>query len=230
MNKKEYFLFLSGLFSLDILIFVIPSTFSVWSEMGYLPAVEIRSFILALSIIVAGVVAIYIGIYLAQKIGLRLLLLENQYSFHKDIFMPAIVTASAYSALVLLVNKFIPIASLNFFSWNFLRYLTFALRFDIPILLFGLTLIAFIIKKIAQNASLSFIMPISIILLSLLIHAAPLIACLFFDCGLEKVIDLLYTPFTTAVLGVLFWKKGFEAALLCSIIITTILYFVVPLV
>lgn len=226
MTKKQYFLCAWGLASLDSWIFVVPRTFQVWSEMGYLPLIEIRSFILVLAIIILLAIVIYIGIGLAQRVGLRLLLLDDnsQYNGNKDILLPALVTASIYVLFILLIHTIIPIASVTFVPADFFRLLTLSLRFEIPMLLFCLPLIAVIFKKVARDASLNTIMPISIIMLFLLIHAAPLLACLYFKCGLERFIDLLYIPFTTAVLATLFWKKGFEAAVLCSMMSATILY------
>lgn len=177
--------------------------------------------------------ALFFGIYFAQNIGIRLLFLNENYSIFEDIIKPAVLVGSLYAVIMLVVNWLMPFdfIVLNKSSCiDLLRKFLPNIRFDLFFLLFCICGLAFVIKKILKNTSLSLIVPICVILAAILPLFPFIFSCLIRShCDRDAVIRQFFVPTIYIVLGMLFWKKGLEVALLCSIVITTILYFIAPL-
>lgn len=233
MTKKQYFLFLWILSSMTSIVSMIQYGFNC---MGY-TGLQCLIFSPLWSIAVHGC-AIFFGIYFAQKIGVRFLLLEERYDFVRDTFKPAVFVGVVYAGAALVINALMPIVAINLFSnispIEFLSMVLSLIRFDLMILLFCVSGIAFIIKKLAKKAPLSVVMPICGGLVGILPHAALLILFMVGSYPLDHdlrsfvVIDSLFDVVTYVLLTRLFWKKGLETAILCHVVIIAILRMIVP--
>lgn len=179
------------------------------------------------------------GLHFAQKIGARLLFLNGHYDCKKDILMPALVMGVVAACIGIALNAVIPVTTISLFfdapSYDFLyRALPNVFSvfgYGIFVLLFLIAGFALLIKNITKNASLSILMPVSIILVTLLRNVVPLIwnfgtavivVAPYVNCAVACSIDVL--------LGMLFWKKGFETAVLCHLVMSFIFYIVAPMV
>lgn len=100
MTKKQYFLLLWIIGSLDSFYFIVYRTITIWLDMGYLPQGEIVSIATALVTIILFGIFLYIGLHCAQRIGARLLLLQENYRVLNDIVKPAVVAGSLYAIAV----------------------------------------------------------------------------------------------------------------------------------
>lgn len=234
MTKKNYFFILWMLVSLDSFVFIIERAILLWSTLGYFPHGELVSMGTGLATIVVNSIALCIGVYCAKRIGMRFLFLQENYDVLNDVLKPAVVIAGLYSVVVLFIHGWRPISSVAYLSiptpgvssgMYFFKTILLLLRFDLFVLLFCICGLAFIIRKIMARVQLSTIMPISIIVSCLLIHLF-----LLFNPQAHIVVDALYSVVTCVLLGMLFWKKNLEAALLCHVIIITLLYLFGPMV
>lgn len=130
-----------------------------------------------------------------------------------------------------------PIMSVNSFFYSFsymrsLREIALTLRYNVFFLLFCVSTLAFIIKKNVPNLSMAIILSASAGLVIIFANGPLLNVIMGRQATVARVgvtIDTWFFVATYALLTTLFWKKGFEVALLCSMIITTILYFIAPL-
>lgn len=183
-------------------------------------------------------VALFLGIYFAQQIGAKLLFLQEDYDLKNDIVKPAFVVGGAYALVALLINAVTPVGQMYFdqssyadIIENFVGLFFYKMRFDLFVLLFGVCGLAFVIKKIAKDVSLSVIMPICIVAISILPVSVLLFDCFTrFGCAGAMVAGNFFMIGSNILLGVLFWKKGLEAALLYGMIVCTILYLIAPVV
>ena len=173
-----------------------------------------------------------LGIDFAKKVDAKLLLLDGHYSFMKDIFNPAVVVGALYAGAVLIVNAVLPSPSLSVFFYEHsgvLFYKSFfsvfsILGYDVSMFLFSLCGIALLIKKITKNISVTAIDHVSVVLVAVLHNIVPWL----WKFGTVFMIDPIIGFATDMVLGVLFWKKGFETAVLCHFVIAIILYAIAP--
>lgn len=168
------------------------------------------------------------GMDFAERIGARLLLLQENYNVKKDILMPGLIAGIAVAAVLLMLRTrfhFELFADLetnaDFYFYKRVVVLLSVIKYDVSTLLFWMAGCALFIKKLTRSAAMDAIMYVSIILISLLFNMGSPI----WNFGLVAIpvgeavrcgIDIL--------LGVLFWKKGFETAVLCHLIITFIFY------
>ena len=255
MTKKQYFYALWAINSIGIgvagaLLFLnIPQTEQ-----------EVPLKLLAIAGAVMGVFVygffITMGLYFSQKIGARLLFLDGHFDWKKDIIKPATLVAIIYAVIALLANlllmKFFEgtpdiegfpllverqdlLLGLSFsismtgllstFSDMWIR-ISGAISSDVGSLLLVLSGVALLLKKIFRDMSTSNAMLISISILAVLaslngirVHGFSMLLIVTFVEMIRQVL-----------LGLLFREKGFETAVLCHILIVTILYAVSPLV
>jgi len=182
----------------------------------------------------------------AQKVGARLLFLDGQYNFMNDIFKPAALVGIVYAGIVLIAHARVGILgegvaalivpgrlfSLHLFSFVQETGLVFvfyelslqvfrAINTDALWLLFGVAGIALLLKTIIRGMSTSQAMLISVFICAFLSHFLVIWSYGFLMIPVLESIRLL-------LLGLLFWKKGFETAIFSHLIMVFILFVIVP--
>ena len=246
MTKKQYFMFLWALSSLYYVFFIIHRVISIWSIEGYFPRGEMVSMGTALVHIALGGLMLFFGIYFAQKIGARLLLLDRQYDFMNDIFKPAALVGILYSGIVFIAHarvgilgegvaglivpgrlfslylfSFVQETGLFFIFYELSLQVFSAINTDALWLLFGVAGIALLLKTIIGGMSISRAMLISVFICAFLSHFLVIWSYGFLMIPVLESIRLL-------LLGLLFWKKGFETAIFSHLIMVFILFVIVP--
>ena len=229
MTKKRYFMCLWALCS----VYPIVKTIKMLTEY-YAVEETLFPFFIPILFLIASICMygffLSLGMDFAKKIEMRFLLLDTHGDWNRDLFKPAMLMSVLYVAVVLLVNAAMPLASFEVlegrsFVGLFLKMFS-VISHDATMLLFSLSGFAFLLKKIAHNISLSIIMPISIVLIAL-VNSTDL----FWQLGVESLMPqvVIGLQFVMSVmLGMLFWRKGFETALLCHVIIAAMLYVCAP--
>jgi hypothetical protein len=242
VNKKQYFMLLWALGSVTEVLHAVGVSLS--SE-GF-PVILIILVSAAFGISIYGFI-LTMGLHFAQKIDAKLLFLEENYNFKNDIVKPAIIAGVIFAG-VFLANLLRSDVFLNYvhdlssggtfgatfggtFEW-FINKLFNSLRTDLMMLLFGLCGLVFLMKKIAKNAAVSTIMPISIGLMII----APYVPVLYdsiirgFSPNITFLISSLFASAQWLLIALLFWKKGLETALTCEVVIASIIYLIAPVV
>jgi hypothetical protein len=237
MDKKQYFWLWWALASLTPVISVVLVLTGIIS-VG-LAVSPIMLLILCIWAISFDGFILTMGLHFAQKIGAHLLFLNGHYNCKKDILMPALVMGVVAACTGLAINAVVPVTTIRLFfdapSYDFLYQalpnIFSAFGYGIFVLLFSVAGFALLIKKVTKNASLSILMPVSIILVTFLRNVVPLIWTFgtavavvdpYINCAVACSIDVL--------LGMLFWKKGFEIAVLCHLVMSFIFYIVAPII
>jgi hypothetical protein len=219
MNKRKYVMCLLGIFFVNMIL----------NLMGNIASMTFLQIIVDLiasipSAIIYGLM-ISFGIDFAQKVGLRLLFLEGNFRFGRDILKPAILVSSFYIC-----------------TWLVIKILTFSVLlikspldsvllklffYDTCLFLFGLSGCALLLKKIGKKIPMSIIMPVSIFLVAFLYNWG---CAMFLGGGLVigKFRILIANFFCDILLGMLFWRKGFETAVLCHVFIAMSVYVILP--
>ncbi len=221
--------------AMPVILSLVRYGFPSLSEYGLVTSFHIHP----LFSIVMHTCALLLGLCCAQKIGAKLLFLDGDYNFKKDILKPAVIAgvifAGIFLANVLRSDSFLNyVYGLSFggvFEW-FIDKLFYSLRMDLFTLLFGICGLAFIIKKVAKNVAISSIIPISIGLMTIVPYLPLLFDCIMrgFSSNIPFLISSLWKSAEWLLIALLFWKKGLEAALACEMVIVTIIYLIAPLV
>jgi len=251
VTKKQYFYWLWALTSIAAIISVVViSVFALEIAISKSEPAPIQTSAGIMLLVIIGIVRILFngfviaaGLDFSQKIGARLLFLTEQFDFKKDIFKPAVLAAIAYSGACLLAHglsiKYMGIdypwlylfsnLEINWFT-SMLMVISFRLfeviNEDIWLLLLGVSGVALLVKKIISHISASRAMLVSIFLCSFLSVIFHVIWKHGFS--MQAIVPSVEMIGQTMLLGLLFWKKGFETAVLCHLIIVFILYLVAP--
>jgi hypothetical protein len=222
MNKRQYVMMLLGMFLAKYLVDIVGV--EVIKKLVY-------GAYLACVYNVFGAIffgfTVLLGINLSQRVGLRLLFLEGQFDFIKDILKPAVFISILYACVLVIFRTLLHLAIIPHFSDGLDKLFLiswYILIYDVMIFLFGLSGCALFIKKVGNNMSMSFVMPLSIFLIALIYNVG-----MAWMCGvvsLVGIVAIMPTFISDIIVGTLFWKKGFEAAVLCHIIIATILHII----
>lgn len=198
-------------------------------------------FDVALVLLISAIV-LAAGMDFAKKIGARLLLLHGDYDVKKDIIKPACIVGIIISSIAVVANKISSFELLSFFEKSSYSYFQkilivpfLVVTHDIRLLLFFIAGIALLIRTITRNSFIDMIRSVSI---DMIVYVS--IALGSFFCYMTSPIWLSGTRLIRSnpilfmgpiincgigvVLGVLFWKKGFETAVLCHLIIALIFY------
>lgn len=235
MNKKNYFYFLWALSSITSTIPVVLIFMGVLPIGQMIPPIGVVLALALLGITFDGFM-VTMGIYFAQKIGARLLFLDGNYDYKKDILQPAIVTGVAISSMILIINAVL--SNYSFFEkysgvkfYIPLQDMIAVLNSDIFLLLCLVSGLALLIKKITKTSSVSVMFMGGIIVTVLLRNVFPLMW--LFGTAIDAfnllVINALIAIGIESALGVLFWKKGFETAVLYHFIIVLVFYLIAPM-
>lgn len=238
MTKKQYFMFWWAV----IFVVMVVQAIVMW-KMSFVLAGELAEgrglagLMLGASWIVGFIFygfLLSLGIDFAQKVGAKILLLDGHSSYHfiKDVLKPAVIVGIAYSVVVLIVKVVVPnsflIASfverVDLVIYQSLLALCGIIPDGVFLLLFCLCGLALLLKKIIKNISTTTIDHVSVVVIAVLRNIIPWM----WKSGFVFMIDPLIGFATDTVLGVLFWKKGFETAVLCHFVIVFILYVITP--
>lgn len=182
------------------------------------------------------------GIDFAKKIGAKLLLLQDGYNLKNDIIKPACLVGIPLSSIAVVANKISSFELLSFFekssysSFHKILIVPFlVITHDIRLLLFFIAGIALLIRTITRSSSIDMIRSASI---DMIVEVSIGVVSFFYH--MTSPIWLSGTRFIRSnpilfmgpiincgigiALGILFWKKGFETAVLCHLIIALIFY------
>lgn len=248
MTKKNYFMVLWALACAPTIMAVLGLLFFGAVPISEFDPAAIRTSVGVMSLIITSMMVIFvrgfvitIGLHFSEKINAQLLFLKEQFDLKKDILRPAVWAAAVYASIQLLVRvlliKFTGANSpvLSLFSnpdttWGYkliilLMSLLGTINHDIWLLLLVVSGIGLLVKKIANNISLSRAMLISVFISSVLSGFYVIWKFGISVLAIDSLVESIGIPLC---LGLLFWKKGFETAVFCHLMIVFILYLVAP--
>lgn len=235
MTKKQYFMTLWAICS------VAPIAKTIQMIMKDTANLEVPMSIIMFTALLGSIcingLLLSLGMDFAKKIGIRFLFLDEYVDWGKDLFKPAIVIGSLYAGSLLLINMFIPLlvpfSLYSFISWYPIIYeaiisVLSAISEDAFGMLFVLSGIALLMNKIAKNVSMSIIMPATIVAIILVPQVVEYIWK--FGMGVPLVFNAAKcrTVMDMLLVYTLCWRKSFETALLCHVVIVMILSLIVP--
>ncbi len=231
MTKERYFISILCLVYPPIIILLIANIDDFVGEFpDAVSPVALGLVSLAISVFIFSFM-LAAGMYFAEKIGARLLLLQENYNVKKDILKPALIIGVAISVILLMMRMIFPFdlfAGLEgniHSSYKKLAAAFAVIQYDVRTLLFWMSGCALLIKTLTRSKAMDAIMYTSIVLIAFLFNIGqPIwnfgVAIIAVGAVVRCGIDIM--------LGVLFWKKGFEVAVLCHMIIALILYLIAP--
>lgn len=236
MTKKQYFMLLWVICSIASVIKVMPMLLNAeQTELMVVTSVTIIASLVT-SICLYGLFLSF-GMDLAKGVGIRFLLLETNVNWHKDFFMPAVSIGTIYACCLVLVNMFVsflPSFSLYYIlSWHRVFYVAFLPVFaviseDAFGMLFVFSGVALLLKNIIRNVSMSVIMPIAIILTIIVPRVTEYIWQLHTNAPITMDVAQLKIMADMLLVYTMCWRKSFETALFCHIVITIMLSLIVP--
>lgn len=238
MTRKQYFMLLWAISSVAVVVGAIIMRINM--DVAFFRPMLID--VLA-TIFMYGLL-IFLGMNFAQKIGVRFLLLETNVNFVKDILKPAIFFGILYAGITLVVNTFIPLTSCDLFTHKTLLavfYQAFSMllavmALDAVFLLFVFLGFALLVKTVINNLSMSIVMPIAIAIVGFVNKFNHNFNYTFYPSmllgvgvGVELIFCLpTWNTLCAVLLSALVWRKGFETAVLCHVVITLVLYLIAP--
>jgi len=239
MTKKQYFYLLWTLSSIPtvigiILTFTTGEYLNVGDDPEALRASTGIVFSIALGVleIMFRGFLVTIGLYFAERIGAPFLLLNDNYDLKKDILKPAIIVGTVVSCIVVAIDTASPFELFSFPGelpgpfYGTLISLVNCIVYDVNLLLLWIAGLALLIKKVTNNADMDLIVYTSIVLIAFLFNMSSPI----WHFGITAfIIGPMIRSGIDVVLGVLFWKKGFETAVLCHLVMILIFYLIAPM-
>ena len=244
ITKQEYFILLwvlSSISSLALVPFarvVATLTGNALMDIELTPTVII-AFIFE-GIIGYGVI-LFFGMRFAEKIGAKFLLMRSGVRWMADLFRPAIIGGILCGASVLLVDCLLPISSLTLGSlimqipplYGLLAVVGGVVNQEVLLCLLSISGIALLLKKLFKAANMNIIIKVSIGISAFLFGIAHLPTFINIqNIGNADMLlvfrVMLLNIITGTTFGILFWKKGFEAAVLAHLVVDTIFYILIP--
>ena len=234
MNETRYFLLwltpsiLQNIIFIWLMQYANPSPSQTLMDSGV--SLFIQMLVTSLFALFFTVLILALGMDFAKKIGARLLLLRDDYSVKNDIIKPALVAGLIVSGIILAINLFYPLSS-PFYSFvilsgwqqyilRLLNNMLSVISYDIGFLLVWVCGLSLLIRSIFKNISTNRLVYGSIVFVSFMRHLFTMI--IRFMSTAVFAIDPIVNFGVDMVLGVLFWKKGFETTVLCHLIIVFI--------
>lgn len=236
MTKKQYFILLWAICSVASVIKVALMLMNVEQAALMVPTLMMMIASLATSICLYGLFLSF-GMDLSKKVGIRFLLLETDVDWYKDCFKPATIIGTLYACLLLVINMFVPFlpsfALYYILSLPRMFYVAFVPVFGVIAedafgMLFVFSGVALLLKNILKNLSMSVIMPIAIILTIIAPKAVEYIWQLHTNVPIAMDIFQLKVMADMLLVYTVCWRKSFETALLCHIVITVMLSLIIP--
>lgn len=242
MNKRYFF----TLWALCILstFAVIPFVQTVALFSGE-PSLEFTPMVLVYmtleSIIVHGLI-LFFGLRFAEKIGIRFLLLEANVHYWDDLIKPSLFAGVGCASFMFIVDALLPSSSFTLSALaqsvaplhGFLTAVFGVLNQEVILCLFGVSGIALLLKRVFENErSRSLIMVMSIVIAALLfgLFHLPVFLHAVATLGFPLIIRIMLLNLISGVtFGLIFWRKGFETAVLTHCIVDLIIYALMPLI
>jgi hypothetical protein len=241
MNEKTYYLLL-WILSIIGSFAVIPFVQHVALFLGNQP-IELTPLIIFATIfesMILNALFIFLGTKFSKKLDIKFLLLNKHIHYVQDILRPGVISGIVCALLMLIADRLIPGLTLTLYSLGTntppligLLALIEVIKQQIFLNLFCLSGIALLLKTFFKSAKMSLLMWVSIIGVSLLFGIAhiptfvqeitPFTPILIFRI-------LLLNTISGTTFGLLFWKKGFEVAIVSHFTVDFILYVILPIV
>jgi len=201
------------------------------------------SFLILIAIIQGTVIfglAAFFGLILAEKVGFNLPLLDawldhKKINYKKTLFL-AIISGAIVGLLIILLDKFLfnQLVIINVPLWQgFLASFYGGIAEEIIMRLFLMTLLVFIILKIFRKKEKnSTIVWISIIFIAILFGLGhlPITSALVSITPFVIFRAILLNGIGGIVFGLLYWKKGLEAAIISHFTADIFIQIIMPLV
>lgn len=182
---------------------------------------------------------IFFGMKLAHKIGTRFLLLSSNVKWKQDLFLPGILCGVAVAFTGLFVDFVLPKASLNL--WFLLTHVPLSqglsavlfgiVNQEVILCLLWISGIAIILKKIFKKVPMNILMLVSIVLSALIFgaaHVPQFVHAMTSEAPLLIFRIMILNLISGITFGMLFWKKGFETAVLAHFVADFIEYAIIP--
>ncbi len=244
MTRKRYFIFLWILGSISSLA-VVPFVRVVATLTGnaFMDIELTPTAILALifeGIIGSGVI-LFFGMKFANKIGAKFLLMRSGVDWMTDLFKPGVIGGLLCSVIVLLVDYLLPVSFLTLGSlimqipplYGLLAVAGGVVNQEVLLCLLSISGIALLLKRLFKTANMNIVMPVSIGISAFLFGIAHLPTFInIVNIGNTDMVlvfrVIMLNIITGTTFGTLFWKKGFEAAVLAHLVVDTIFYILIP--
>jgi hypothetical protein len=194
---------------------------------------------IAIEGIVAYGLALFFGMKLTKKIAAQLLLLESNINWPRDVFKPAVFVGMFCALTLLFVDFILPTTTLNL--WFLVTHIPLGqgllgaffgvINQEIILCFIWICGITVFLKKIFQRTALNVLMAVSIVIAALIfgvVHV-PIFVHNFSAQTPLLIFKVMILNFISGItFGTLFWKKGFETAVLAHVVTDFILYVTVP--
>lgn len=183
---------------------------------------------------------VFLGMRWARNIGARFLLLEENPDYYNDLFKPGLIAGIVCSVAILFFDAVLPASPMNLLA--FARSVPPAIGFfglffciinqQVFLSLFCVSGFALLLNKISEDFSESLVFAVSIIVTAFLFglaHIPIFVNPEMPDIALVVTRIMVLNIFSGVTFGMLYWKKGFEAAVWGHVVVDAILYVLVPL-
>ncbi len=237
--KRYFFLIWTGCFIGSFAIIPFSQTVSILINGKPL---EQTTFLLlcvaALEGLVYGILT-FLGLKFSQKIGIHLLLLDKNANLKQDLLKPGIIVGIICTVLMLIADRLLPAAHLNLYYlathmnplYGLLGLIPAAFNEEVYMRLFLLSGIVILLKKFFKTLNLSTVMWVSILFTALLFglgHIATFVHEITPATPLLILRIVILNGISGILFGLLFWKKGFETAMLAHLTSDFLLYVFIP--
>jgi hypothetical protein len=183
---------------------------------------------------------VFLGMHWARKIGTRFLLLEDDPDFYNDLLKPGLIAGIICTVAILFFDAVLPASPMNLFA--FARSVPPAVGFfglffcivnqQVYLSLFCVSGFALLLKTFFDDLSEWCVFAVSIFVTALLFglaHIPTFVNPAMPDVSLVIMRIMVLNIFSGVTFGMLYWKKGFEAAVWGHVVVDVILYVLVPL-
>jgi len=198
-------------------------------------------FLMALEGMICFGILIFFGRKFAQKIGIKFLFLDKNTTVMNSLIKPGLLVGMLCTFLQVTVDKLLPTAqfSLHYLTINtpplygLIGSIYGAFNEEVFMQLFFLSAIAVLLTKMFKQVHKNTIMWNAIIITSLvfgLCHLPNFVHAITPDTPLIVLRVLLLNSISGVLFGYVFWRKGFEVAMLAHLINDIGLYFFIPIV
>jgi len=240
--KKYFFLIWIGCFIGSFTVIPFAQTVSILIN-GKIA--EQTTFLLLCVAAIEGLVygiLIFLGLKFSQKLGIHLLLLDENANLKQDLFKPGITIGIICTVLMLIADRLLPAAHLNLYYiathmnplYGLLGLIPAAFNEEVVVRLFFAFRYSFVAKKkFFKGLNISTIMWMSVLFTALFFglgHIATFVHEMTATTPLIVLRMLVLNGISGVLFGLLFWRKGFETAMLAHFVSDLLLYVFIPLI
>lgn len=182
---------------------------------------------------------VFLGMRWARGINARFILLEENPHYYYDLLKPGFVAGIICTAVILFFDLLLPVSPMNLLAFarsvppvvGFFGLFFCIVNQQVFLSLFCVSGFVLLLKKIAEDFSEAFLFAVSIMITALLFglaHIPTFVHPATPDVELVIARIMILNLFSGITFGMLYWKKGFEAAVWGHVVVDGILYVLIP--